>query len=290
MVNYRFIFLTTAIFYGTISAYNVPTNLLRLASTPTLQLSDTCINIDYDGIVAEDVPPFTQFKAALKTVPFEVTAKTLFWNLPTLVKACFVRLVYGNWFYDQAGNKLMGHDDHLRIFAKNYPGLEPYCSKIITALAPATPLYDTIAWIQQCQREGAKVVVWTNNDEPMYLAKKQYSDARLTAEGKEPLHVDGYFVIGSADASHAPHISHVGKPDFEYYKKAFAYSQSIVGDTGDWEHYFIDDKLKNVVAPNEYAKQTNINLTALHHPNFEQFTQNVAAQTSLPYTQHTIIA
>lgn len=236
---------------------------------------NVCINIDWDGVITEAKEPLiagfttkTQLMRCLKVIPKSILISSFFWNIPTLVKA-----LYYNRFYDENGNKLYGNHAHLQALINNAPALAPYCTLMLEQIAQATPLYETITLIQKWQHDGARIIVWTNNDEPMFLAKLRYLNTLLNQQNKKALHLDGYFVAGANTFN----ANLIGKPCREYYQKAFAYSQSVVGDTETWQHYFIDDNIKNVTAANQFAQQEHIKLIALQHTNPKDF-KGAAAQ------------
>jgi hypothetical protein len=219
------------------------------------EASDICLDLDYDGVIAKDVHWSRQLWAVKNILPWKTIASGLWYNAGTIGR--FVR----HWgFYDNSGNQLVGHCSHIELFSLNDPNLNNYHDVIITALAKAEPIYVTIDIVQKAQEHGARVVIWTNNDEEMFKAKLDYLNQRLQAEGRKPFVVDGYFVIGCSDVENA---SSVGKPKFEYFKKAWAYTQKIIGP-GNWKHYFIDDKMRNIEGLRRFAEKAGAPITAIH--------------------------
>lgn len=289
MIKLRYLsFLTIifTIFYAqamelSISSFSI-TNLIRLlVSNKKAKL------IDWDGVPCKDEPKFDQFKMALSVIPLWIAITSLTHNMST-----FCKLAYNKGrLYKANGDKCIGHTDYLEVFAEKAPELKPYLQDIMDACAQAEPHWETIERIQKWHAKGCPIIVWTNNNGPMFLARFKELNRRLAEAGKPPLEIDGYFVVGS----NAENASPVGKPHLEYYQKAFAYTQKVLkskGYTGN-RFCFIDDKPENIKGAQAFAQilaeqHEGTTLQAFLHENQDAFKQVLAEAKINKQTQETL--
>jgi hypothetical protein len=208
-----------------------------------------CFNVDWDGVIQKEAGFWGNFNKTLNIIPSKWDIAKALWHIKgTLAKGLLNAIQYREIsFYDDQGNILRGNNAHLVYFGTKSPIVAQYHERILDVLAEGEPMDATIDFLLNEQDQGALLVAWTNNDEISYKKKLAYVNKQRTLQGKRPINLDGYFVIGTGINDYE---SDKGKPHDNFYTKALKYSEKVAQlrniNPNTLEHYFIDDKQKNL--------------------------------------------
>lgn len=167
------------------------------------------------------------------------------------------------------GHKIYGSGNYIQFFADKYdPQLAIIKQPLMDAVNAVNPIYSTCAFYAQL---GLPLVIWTNNDYESYKAKLDNLNKYFKPEFKGiPLKPLAVFVAGANPDLPEDQKSLKGKPDKEYYTKAYAYTKKALGLSDTAQVIFVDDMADNVHGAREFAKESNLPLIAVQYTTPEQ--------------------
>lgn len=188
------------------------------------------IATDWDGCCTPNIHPARQFARVLRILPAKAIVMGTAQNLGTIKDMA----LYG--LYDEQGNKLVSYDSYVKYFIHKSQSLKPYELPIIKALSQGPPMCDTIKVLQEEQKQGKLVFVWTNRGTDLN-ASLNHVNEKLGELGKPTFEPDGCFVVGKTGDDASP----VGKRNPEYFTKAFNHLKKVLIQKG-----LNPDKIKRI--------------------------------------------
>lgn len=171
------------------------------------------------------------------------------------------------------GEKLEGLAAHLDYMIAKEPKLAPKRAKLMWKLNKAKPHVELIAYIQQLQAQGIKLIIATNNDLETLRVKTRKLNFELRKKGRKPLTYAGVYCAGSC-----PQIKNGKTPEGlpagsvwrgkftdEYFEKLFRFAETEFGyDRKNTLFVFVDDLKINIDRACKVAKREGVSLIAVH--------------------------
>ncbi|HEV2916122.1 MAG TPA: hypothetical protein VGW78_00080 [Candidatus Babeliales bacterium] len=226
---------------------------------------------DLDGCIQKKVEWYKHLYRVIRVLPFKIIVSELYQN-SRIIKDMFL---YG--LYDHEGHKFVSHDTYIKYFANKSDTLKPYYKPILQAIAQGEPMIETIKQLQQEQKNGNPVFIWTNRGPEGLDACLEYVNTKLHELGIEQFIPDGRFTVGNEGS----HTSPFAKPSPEYYKKALEYAHEVLANKGFNVNSiarvdFIDDKKENLTAFMQWGSTVpHIRTVAIHHNQIDEQFPNI---------------
>jgi hypothetical protein len=171
------------------------------------------------------------------------------------------------------GEPLEGLVAHLDYMIARKPKLALKREKLMQNLNKAKPHVELIAYIQQLQARGIKLIIATNNDLATLRVKTRKLNFELRKKGRKPLTYAGVYCAGSC-----PEIKNGKTPEGlpagsvwrgkftdEYFEKLFRFAETEFGyDRKNTLFVFVDDLKINIDRACKVAKREGVALIAVH--------------------------
>jgi len=169
----------------------------------------------------------------------------------------------------KTGHKIYGSDNYVQFFIDKYGSqLGSVKESLVDIINEVNPIYSTCALYATL---GFPLVIWTNNNYVSYEAKLANLNKHATADTKGiPMNPQTVFVAGSNPDFPEEQRNLKGKPDKEYYTRAYAYTKKALNLSDTASVIFVDDMAVNVHGLREVAKELNLPLIGIQYTTPEQ--------------------